>query len=93
MNKQKDAVQEAVEALDKLELDPAKGYFTEDDLLELYDIIRTALKSSPVDVDELRQGINGYSHNMEERNVFYMTGWNDCLDHLSKNGYRITKEG
>ena len=48
-----------------------------------------AAKPESVDVEALRRRDDPY-----KRNEFkYNNGWNDCLDHLTANGYRIVKDG
>jgi len=102
MNKQKDAVRGPVEKIVynlKYLCDciiPHCGDHTErkDAQLKIDKIIKSiiALKSRPVDIEELKIKEHDVMSLAElEEGVWYPTGWNDCLDHLKKNGYRITK--
>ena len=109
MNKQKDAVQEAIEALDKLIRNAPmikRGQRPENHRLQMAGWLckvsvaikeeRAALKSSPVDVEELKKNgaLKKYTLGSQDPLArVYLKGWNDCLDHLIQNGYRITKEG
>lgn len=96
MNEQKDAVQEAVEALKELESRYAELYgfhFSDYDKSigkENIETISIALKSRPVDVEELKEelkyGLGHISNSLKDCVA------NATIDYLTENGYRITKE-